>query len=320
MARVQKAGGGAVTPGRAPTGPAKKSTTGHAGATGAAGARGAATTKSRPAPVAGAARSGAATKGAAKSAPIVAAAPKAGAKGTPKGAPVPAKAGPKTMVPAAKVAAKSAAKTSPKTSATSAVAAAGAAKASPKRPTPAVTAAPKPTAKAAAVAKAAPAVKTAVAAPATKTAPAAAAVKTAPTPAAKAPARKEVPRRSGPLDKFLIEQRQLLFEERATHLRQAESLKEEADALAAEMEPGESEFGEEGGEGGNLSVERELDLVLSAQAKASVDEIDRALLKIEAGSYGLCEKCGKEIPKLRLKALPHAPLCVACKSGGLSRR
>jgi DnaK suppressor protein len=123
-----------------------------------------------------------------------------------------------------------------------------------------------------------------------------------------------------PVDKFLAEQQQLLLQERASHVRQAESLKEEADALAAAMEPGESEFGEEGGEGGNLSVERELDLVLSAQAKAAVDEIERALNKIDNGTYGLCEKCGKEIPRARLKVLPHAPLCVACKSGGLSRR
>ncbi|HVM67846.1 MAG TPA: TraR/DksA C4-type zinc finger protein, partial [Acidimicrobiales bacterium] len=138
----------------------------------------------------------------------------------------------------------------------------------------------------------------------------------------KAVAQKEAapPKRSAATDKFLLEQRQLLLEERGTHMRQAESLKEEADALAAEMEPGESEFGEEGGEGGNLSIERELDLVLSAQAKAAVDEIDRALAKIGAGTYGLCEKCGKEIPRARLKALPHAPLCVACKSGGLSSR
>jgi len=123
-----------------------------------------------------------------------------------------------------------------------------------------------------------------------------------------------------PNDRFLVEQQALLLDERSSHVRQAESLKEEADALAAEMEPGESEFGEEGGEGGNLSIERELDLVLSAQAKAAVDEIERALVKIANGNYGLCEKCGKEIPRARLKVLPHAPLCVACKSGGLSRR
>jgi DnaK suppressor protein len=155
--------------------------------------------------------------------------------------------------------------------------------------------------------------------------------KVARRPAAKAPAKpaaKPAAAKRGavadghrvPADKFLAEQQQLLLEERTSHLQQAESLREEADALAAEMEPGESEFSEEGGEGGNLSVERELDLVLSAQAKSAVDEIDRALAKIDNGTYGTCEKCGKEIPKARLKVLPHAPLCVACKSGGLSRR
>jgi DnaK suppressor protein len=137
---------------------------------------------------------------------------------------------------------------------------------------------------------------------------------------AKVPARKSGGGARVPADKFLAEQQELLLQERASHLRQAESLKDEADALAAEMEPGESEFGEEGGEGGNLSIERELDLVLSAQAKTAVEEIDRALAKIDSGSYGVCEKCGKEIPRARLKVLPHAPLCVACKSGGLSRR
>ncbi|MHB8465257.1 MAG: TraR/DksA family transcriptional regulator [Acidimicrobiales bacterium] len=122
------------------------------------------------------------------------------------------------------------------------------------------------------------------------------------------------------LDKFTLEQQALLRQERDAHVSQAQALKEEADALAAEIGPGESEFGEEGGEGGNLSVERELDLVLSAQARAAVEEIDRALVKIDNGTYGRCEKCGREIPRARLRVLPHAPLCVACKSGGLSRR
>ena len=80
------------------------------------------------------------------------------------------------------------------------------------------------------------------------------------------------------------------------------------------------QFDEEGGEGGTSNVDRELDLVLSAQARAAAVEIDRALAKIDAGTYGLCEQCGEPIPDARLQALPHAALCVACKSGGLSSR
>jgi DnaK suppressor protein len=123
-----------------------------------------------------------------------------------------------------------------------------------------------------------------------------------------------------PYAEFLVEQRQLLQEERTSYTRQAEELKAEADSLALEHEPGDVQFDEEGGEGGTSNVDRELDLVLSAQARAAITEIDRALAKIDAGTYGVCEQCGQDIPQARLRALPYAALCVGCKSGGLSRR
>jgi DnaK suppressor protein len=121
-------------------------------------------------------------------------------------------------------------------------------------------------------------------------------------------------------DRFLADQRALLVAERASYVEQAESLRIDAEQLAEDMEPGDIQFDEESGEGDTLNVERERDLALSAQARAAVDEIDRALAKMDAGTYGVCERCGNAIPKARLKALPHASLCVACKSGGLSRR
>ena len=121
-------------------------------------------------------------------------------------------------------------------------------------------------------------------------------------------------------EKFLTEQRQLLVGERAVYLAQASDLKAEADSLAQEREPGDVQFDEESGEGGTVPVDRERDLALSAQALAAVEEIDAALEKIANGTYGVCERCLQPIPKPRLKALPYARLCVACKSGGLSRR
>jgi DnaK suppressor protein len=119
---------------------------------------------------------------------------------------------------------------------------------------------------------------------------------------------------------FLAQQRQLLLDERSTYVESAAALKAQADSLALEHEPGDVQFDEEGGEGGTANVDREMDLHLSAQARATVLEIDRALAKIEDGTYGLCEQCGDAIPDPRLQALPHAALCVACKSGGLSSR
>jgi DnaK suppressor protein len=133
--------------------------------------------------------------------------------------------------------------------------------------------------------------------------------------AATAPAEDEQPD-----GEFLLEQQVLLVKEREGYVRQAEELKAEADSLALEHEPGDVQFDEEGGEGGTSNVDRELDLVLSAQARSAILEIDRALVKIEAGTYGRCEQCGRPIPQARLQALPYAALCVACKSGGLSRR
>ena len=123
-----------------------------------------------------------------------------------------------------------------------------------------------------------------------------------------------------PRDLFLSHQRVLLMAERNNYTRQAEELRAQAEALALEHEPGDVQFDEEGGEGGTANVDRELDLHLSAQASAAIEEIDAALVKISEGTYGFCESCGNPVPKARLEALPHARLCVSCKSGGLSAR
>jgi DnaK suppressor protein len=121
-------------------------------------------------------------------------------------------------------------------------------------------------------------------------------------------------------DSFLEAQRAELLSERESYTRQATALRAEAEQLAQEREPGDSQFDEEGGEGDSMNVERERELALSNQALAAVEEIDTALAKMDAGTYGICEKCGEPIPEERLEALPFASLCVRCKSGGLSRR
>ncbi|HXW31833.1 MAG TPA: TraR/DksA C4-type zinc finger protein [Acidimicrobiales bacterium] len=120
--------------------------------------------------------------------------------------------------------------------------------------------------------------------------------------------------------KFLDEQRQLLLEEREVYKHQAEDLRAEAESLAQEREPGDVQFDEESGEGGTIAVDRERDLTLSAQALAAIEEIDTALGAVDDKTYGSCDSCGQPIPKARLRALPYARLCVACKSGGLHRR
>jgi RNA polymerase-binding transcription factor DksA len=144
--------------------------------------------------------------------------------------------------------------------------------------------------------------------------------KAAPAPAKKiaapAPARK-----ASPFDaKFLDGQRQLLLEERAKLLGQAESLEGEAAALMENLDPGDVQFDDESGEGDSLVVERERDLALSAQARQMIADIDAALVRITDGSYGLSVISGRPIPKDRLRAIPWARELVEEKVGGLGTR
>ena len=134
------------------------------------------------------------------------------------------------------------------------------------------------------------------------------------------PFKKPVPR-NGPvvIDKFLEAQLKLLGEERATYTRQAANLKAEADLLVLDKDPGDTQFDDESGEGDTINFERERDLVMSAQARAAVEEIDLAVKRVYEGTYGTCAKCQQPIPKERLKAIPWAALCVRCKAGGLGR-
>ena len=61
------------------------------------------------------------------------------------------------------------------------------------------------------------------------------------------------------------------------------------------------------------SMDRETTFRLGTVETDAVAEIDRALQRIEDGTYGVCEECGERIPQGRLKVLPSAALCVACK-------
>jgi DnaK suppressor protein len=62
-----------------------------------------------------------------------------------------------------------------------------------------------------------------------------------------------------------------------------------------------------------LTLDQELDETLEENAGNVLAEIDAALERIEAGTYGECANCGAEIPAERLEALPYATLCIDCK-------
>ena len=64
---------------------------------------------------------------------------------------------------------------------------------------------------------------------------------------------------------------------------------------------------------GSDNFEQEFNLGLIENEEELLDAIDDALERIEDGTFGKCESCDKPIPKERLKAVPHANLCIECQ-------
>jgi RNA polymerase-binding transcription factor DksA len=114
--------------------------------------------------------------------------------------------------------------------------------------------------------------------------------------------------------------RQKLMDERDQQIHQAEDLQHEAEELAQERDPGDTQFDEESGEGDTVNVERERDLLLSASARQIVDAIDRAVKRMDAGTYGVCVPAGRRLSVERLEAIPYAEECVDCKARADRRR
>jgi DnaK suppressor protein len=76
---------------------------------------------------------------------------------------------------------------------------------------------------------------------------------------------------------------------------------------------GEMGFDEEYADAGSATFEREKDLSLVNNLRDLLEKIEKAMAKIDEGTYGLCDRCGKPIEKARLKALPYANLCLKDK-------
>ena len=74
------------------------------------------------------------------------------------------------------------------------------------------------------------------------------------------------------------------------------------------------DYGDSFADAGAVTAERTERLGLVDTLKRQLDEVEGALARIEEGTYGVCARCGKEIPAARLEARPESTLCVECKS------
>ncbi len=120
--------------------------------------------------------------------------------------------------------------------------------------------------------------------------------------------------------KFLKDQRDELTARRAAEVARATRLEDEATSIIEDGEMGDVQFDDEGGEGDTMVVQRDLDRVLSTQARQTILEIDAALARIEQGTYGYSEVSGQPIPRERLEAIPETTVLAAEKVSGVGPR
>lgn len=64
---------------------------------------------------------------------------------------------------------------------------------------------------------------------------------------------------------------------------------------------------------GTEAFEQAAGLALKRNQERKLELVEKALARMDAGTYGLCECCGAEIDFARLKALPHVTLCIDCQ-------
>ena len=89
----------------------------------------------------------------------------------------------------------------------------------------------------------------------------------------------------------------------------AESAGAQQDEIANEL----STYDNHLGDAATTTFNRELDDTLGENAEHVLGRIDAALRRIDAGTYGTCERCGRQIPEERLEARPWAALCIECQ-------
>ena len=103
----------------------------------------------------------------------------------------------------------------------------------------------------------------------------------------------------------------------STGVEYAELLQSEQSRLKAEL----SELGYAGGGSGlnydsnfadssQVTAERGEAERLATELREALDDVDAALARLSAGTYGSCEVCGKPIGEARLEAMPAARLCI----------
>jgi DnaK suppressor protein len=98
--------------------------------------------------------------------------------------------------------------------------------------------------------------------------------------------------------------------------RERASLQSDVEALAAENQAQQDDYGV-GNHVADDATEvftRERNLALRNNTQDLLAQVDAALRRLDEGRYGICARCGQEIAPDRLEALPYAIYCITCQS------
>lgn len=112
----------------------------------------------------------------------------------------------------------------------------------------------------------------------------------------------------------LDELRALLVEQRDQILATIQDMNSKLGTTTKEATGDLSSYSYHMADQGTDAMERELDFMHQSKAGRFLYHIEEAIRRIDAGDYGTCAGCGKSIGITRLRAVPHARLCIACKS------
>lgn len=105
-----------------------------------------------------------------------------------------------------------------------------------------------------------------------------------------------------------------LDDERSGLLHDIARLEEINEMLGSERDGGNGGVSNHMAEGASSTFDHERNLALIGNLKRTLESVDAALRRLNAGTYGHCEACGNPIDRARLDALPYATRCVKCQT------
>jgi DnaK suppressor protein len=96
-------------------------------------------------------------------------------------------------------------------------------------------------------------------------------------------------------------------------------MRERVATLAQRPELGAAQgFGKRIGDGTAEAISRLTDIGVGRSLETSLERTERAIAKLDDGTYGVCDHCGAAIPPKRLQAMPDSVLCIACAAADRS--